>query len=221
MDRTTRAVKPKRPYDSSRRREQARRRRDRVLDVAERLLLSHGYGEVTVATIARAAGVSAETIYKSFGGKPGLVRAMWLRGLAGAGPTPAWERSDEMMRTARDPRRVIRSWGNFQTEVAPRTAPILLLIRTAAGSDPRLAALLEEVERQALSRMEHNARALLERGWLRPGVGLEQARDILWTYSSAELYELLVVRRRWPVQRYAAFAAEGMIAALLPPVVTP
>jgi hypothetical protein len=38
----------------------------------------------------------------------------------------------------------------------------------------------------------------------------------MWTYSSPELYELLVLNRRWPAGRYGAFIADAMIAALLP-----
>jgi hypothetical protein len=38
----------------------------------------------------------------------------------------------------------------------------------------------------------------------------------MWTYSSPELYELLVVVRGWPVERYGTFIAEAMVAALLP-----
>jgi AcrR family transcriptional regulator len=216
MDRTSHPVKSKRRYDSRRRREQARRTRDGVLDAAERLLLSQGYGATTIASIAEAADVSVETIYKGFGGKAGLVRAIWERGLAGSGPTPAWERSDQMQELEGDPRAVIRNWGKLMTEVAPRTAPILLLIRTAAAFDPEMAGLLNEVDRARLVRMEHNAHRLLEHGGLREDVALDGARDVLWTYSSPELYELLVVRRGWPLDRYADFAARGMIAALMP-----
>jgi len=39
----------------------------------------------------------------------------------------------------------------------------------------------------------------------------------MWTYSSPELYELLVLTRGWPLERYGAFIADAMIAALLPP----
>jgi hypothetical protein len=39
---------------------------------------------------------------------------------------------------------------------------------------------------------------------------------VLWLYSSAELFELLVLTRGWPVARYGDFIAEAMIAALLP-----
>ncbi len=45
---------------------------------------------------------------------------------------------------------------------------------------------------------------------------LDAATDVLWTYSSPELYELLVLRRSWSVERYGRFIADAMIAALLP-----
>ena len=53
-------------------------------------------------------------------------------------------------------------------------------------------------------------------GHLRAGITAEKAVEILWTYSSPELYELLVVNRRWPPQEYGTFIADAMIAALLP-----
>lgn len=214
-------VKPPRRYNSSRRRAQAARTREDVVQAAGRLFLADGYGQTTVSAIAEAAGVSVETIYKAFGGKPGLVRALVSKGLAGAGAVPAEQRSDAMQAAERDPRAVIRNWTRLATEVAPRTAPIVLLIRSAAGTDPEMADLLAEVDEQRLRRMEKNARTLYERGDLRQGITLAQARDVLWTISSPELYELLVLRRGWSVDRFAAFQAEQMIAALLPPEAPP
>jgi hypothetical protein len=116
-----------------------------------------------------------------------------------------------------DPRRVIASWGVFTTEVAPRTSPIVLPVRDAAVSDPEMAKLYEQIRDERLRRMTINARHLFDAGHLRPDVTLEQAVDVLWTYSSPELYELLVPRRGWPLERYGRFVGEAMIAALLPP----
>jgi AcrR family transcriptional regulator len=209
-------VKAKRRYNSSGRREQAQRTREAILEVARRLLLADGYAATTVAAIAQASNVSVETIYKAFGGKPGLVRAIYERGLEGAGTVPAEQRSDAMRAAEADPRTIIENWGTFVTEVAPRSAPILLLTRTAAASDPEMAALLETADRSRLARMEHNARDLFERGLFRADITLDEARDVLWLYSSPELYELLVIRRNWPIDRYGRFVASGMIAALLP-----
>ncbi|MGH3579511.1 MAG: hypothetical protein ACRDU0_18410 [Mycobacterium sp.] len=66
-----------------------------------------------------------------------------------------------------------------------------------------------------LRRMTENVRRLRQSGHLRSGVTLSQAADVLWTYSSPELYELLVLRRGWPVKRYGRFVADAMIDALL------
>ena len=72
------------------------------------------------------------------------------------------------------------------------------------------------MEADRLRRMTTNARHLHEAGYLRKDITLKAATDILWTYSSPELYELLVLRRRWSTDRYGRFIAEAMIAALLP-----
>ena len=155
-----------------------------------------------------------ETIYKAFGGKRGLVRAIWDQGLAGSGPVQAELPSDEMLELEVDPRKVIENWGALTMEVAPRTAPILLLIRTAAVGDSEMVALQQEVGTPYADRTQ--CQPPPRRGDLREGVNLEQARDVLWTYSSPELYDLLVLRLGWPLERYGRFVAEGMIAALLP-----
>jgi hypothetical protein len=50
---------------------------------------------------------------------------------------------------------------------------------------------------------------------LRNDVSIEQARDILWTYNSVELYELLVIERGWTLAAYCDFIANALSAALL------
>lgn len=204
----------KRQYDSSGRREQANRNQTTVLDVAERRFLADGFGATTIAAVAGEAGVSVETIYKTFGNKAGLVAAIHERGLAGSGPVPAPDRSDQMQGRETDPRQIIRQWGRLTTEVAPLVCPILLLIRAAAATDPEMAQLLTDTDQQRLQRMTHNARALT--GHLRPGMTQSAAAEVLWTYSSPDLYDLLIARRHWPLPRYGRFIADSMIAALLP-----
>ncbi len=210
-------VGTRRTYDARRRRDQADRTRREVIDVARAMFLAEGYARTTMTAIAAGSNVSVETIYKAFGGKPGLVRAIWASGLQGSGTVPAEQRSDAMQASQLASRQVIRGWGRLSAEVAPLVVPILLLIKSAAGSDPRMAELLVEVDQQRLERMERNARTLYDRGELRRGMQLGDARDVLWTYSSPELYELLVLRRGWSVDRFVVFTADQMIAALLPP----
>jgi len=209
-------VKRTRRYDSARRRHAAQRRRAAVVEAARRLFLREGFSGTTIAKIAEDAGVSEETVYKAFGNKIALVRAVRDQALAGAGPVHAERRSDRMQASENDPRTIIREWGVLTMEVAPRVAPVLLLVRAAAASDPELAQLQDEMDGARLTRMRHNARTLLNGGHLRTGITLDVATDVLWAYSSPELYELLVVRRGWSVERYGRFIADAMIAALLP-----
>jgi AcrR family transcriptional regulator len=209
-------VKVKRPYDASRRRAQARQANVAVLDAAQRLFFETGYAATTIASIATAAGVSVETIYKAFGGKPGLVRALAERALEGEGPVPAEQRSDAMREATMDPKTIVEGWGRLAAEVAPRISPLLLLVRTAAASDPAMEALRAELDEKRLTRMSRNAKGLHRAGHLRPGVGARRAGEVMWTYSSPELYELLVVQRRWSADAYGRFIAEALIAALLP-----
>ena len=88
-------VKPRRRYDSSGRQAQARRN--------QRQFLQGGYAATTIAAIAAEAGVSVETIYKAFGGKAGLVRAIYQGGLTGRDLVPAFQRSDAVRERETDP----------------------------------------------------------------------------------------------------------------------
>jgi len=215
MDQKQRAVNPKRRYDTTGRRAGAARSRERIIDAAERRFLQDGYIPTTIAMIASDAGVSADTVYKTFAGKAGLVRAIRTRALAGEGPIPAEQRSDALHTRGLDAHEIIEAWGAFTAEVAPRAAPIMLLLRDAAAADPQVRKFLAELDDDRHGRMTRNAKRLRDAGHLRTGVTLAQAADILWTYSSQELYELLVLRRGWSLKRYGRFVAEAMIAALL------
>src|SRR6266545_245906 len=192
-------VKPKRRYDSSGRQAQARRTRQAILDAAQRQFLEGGYAATTIAAIAAEAGVSVETIYKAFGGKPGLVRAIYQRGLEGQEAVPAFQRADQMRERETDPRTIMRNWAALTSEVSAVVSPIARLVRFAAAGDPDMAALLKA----------HDD--------VREDVSLAQATDILWTCTSDELYDLLVTQRGWSLPRFARWLADYMIATLLPP----
>ena len=206
-----------RGYDARRRREAAGESRERVLVQSRQLFLANGYGRTTIAAIARAAGVSKESVYQGFGGKPGLVRAIYERSLLGAGGAPAEDRSDRAQATVTDARELMEQFGRFTTEVSPLGSPVFLLIRDAAASgDSDMAALLADVEEQRYRRMLHNARQVLGRGFLRADLTEEEVADVMFTCTSAELYETLVLKRGWDAGRYGRFIARTLAANLLP-----
>jgi AcrR family transcriptional regulator len=165
--------------------------------------------------VATSAGVSVETVYKSFGTKAGLVRAIRDRALLGEGAVPAEQRSDDARDHTADPVAVIEAWVALQLEVMPRVAPILLVVRSAADADPELVGLRDELDEARLRRMAEHAGHLADRGDLRPGLSAVEARDAMFALSSPELYDLLVVRQGWSMASYGSFVTRSMIAALL------
>lgn len=210
------AVKRRRRYDATNRRAGALRTYDAIVDAAARLFEREGFQATTIAAVAAGAGVSEETVYKRFGGKAGLVRAIRERGLKGEGSAHAERRSNALQRKERDPRRIIEGWGQLTIEVAPRVMPILQLVSAGAAGDPELTRLRAEMDRARLARMRRNARSLARAGHLRAGMPANEAGDVLWACSSPELYDLLVVRRGWPLERYARFIVDVMTIELLP-----
>ena len=63
----------RRTYDASRRQAEAVERQSRVIDAANDLFLTVGYGATSINEIARAADVSPQMIYASFGSKAGIL----------------------------------------------------------------------------------------------------------------------------------------------------
>jgi hypothetical protein len=135
--------------------------------------------------------------------------------LRGLGPVPAEVRSDDLRGLA-DARQVVRGWSRLATEVAPRVVPVLLLVRDAAVGDPSMRGLYDEMEVDRLTRMTENARFLADGGHLRPGVSLQTAADVMFAVSSPEMFEMLVLRRGWELDRYGEFVATTLTEALLP-----
>src|SRR5262245_52473637 len=213
-----RAVKTARSYDSSRRQEQARRSRAAVLREARRRFLADGFAATTVGAIAQGADVSVETVYKAFGNKAGLLKAVFdVAAVGDDEPIPLAAR--EMVAAIKaepDGRKKLRIYCTAYIERAERMVPVSLLARDAAATDAAAAGVLEELQRERLAGMTEFAQHLRSAHVLRKGVTVDETRDVLWTYASAEIWELLVMQRGWKPNRFARWLEQQLTAALLP-----
>lgn len=99
--------------------------------------------------------------------------------------------------------------------VSPLVAPLLLLVEAAAAHDPEVATLRDELDAARLERMSANAARWAAAGQLRAGQQVRDVATVLWTYTSPQLYDLLVVRQRWSPQRFGEFVAQALRAHLL------
>jgi AcrR family transcriptional regulator len=206
-----------RSYDASGRQEQARRTRARILEVARRRFLDEGYAATTIGAIAEEAGVSVETVYKGFGNKPGVLKAVFDVAIAGDDePIPLQER-DMVARieAERDPAAKLAIYGAEYARRAERAAPVQLLVHAAAATDAGAADVWTQLVEERLTGMTRFATHLHESGSLRPDVSIETARDVLWAMISPHLYEMLVMERGWAVERFGGWIAQQLQAALV------
>jgi AcrR family transcriptional regulator len=217
MERIAPTVKPARKYDATRRQERARETRRVVVDIARRRFLADGYTPTTIGAIAEEANVSVETVYKAFGNKAGILKAVFDVAVVGDDePVPLADREEiRQARAEPDPRVKIEMFASIFTSRAGRMVPVELLARDAAAGDAGAAAVWKEIQAERLTGMANFAQHLHQGGHLRADVSMSEARDVLWTHNSPELWELLVMKRGWKPARFRRWVAQQLIAALL------
>ena len=101
-------------------------------------------------------------------------------------------------------------------EVAPRVSPVMLLVRSSAATDPQMRELWDQMADQ---RREPHGPQRRPACWRRDRCATElsrdDVRDVLYTYTSPELYEILVLEAGWSLQAYADFIHRGLRGQLL------
>src|SRR5215471_18103976 len=208
----------KRSYDASRRREQARARRLAVVLAARDLFERDGFRPTTIAAVAARAGVSAESIYKGFGTKAALAKAVFDLVIAGDDePIPVAERpAMQAVRDEPDARRKIAMFVAGLAQRQARSARVQILIRDGRHVDDSLAPVWAKLTDEGLAGMTMLGRHLLETGQLRDGIDLGEVRDVLWNYLAIDHYERLVLAQGWSQERYARWLAGAIAGALCP-----
>ncbi|GAA0800073.1 TetR/AcrR family transcriptional regulator [Spirilliplanes yamanashiensis] len=206
----------RRRYDARSRQNQARENRDRVLAVARRLFVAHGYAAVPVARIAAEAGVSSPTVFAAFGSKVGLLKEAVDTAIAGdTADRPLRDRPVlTRVHEAATFDELVERLADAFAEVAPRAYPIWSVVQRAADADPQIAALFAELEAQRLAGAGLLAATVADR---LGGADADAIRDSLWVLQSPHQYGLFVHDRGRSVAEYRAWTARAL-RALLPPL---
>jgi AcrR family transcriptional regulator len=158
----------RRAYDSAGRRAAAARNRQAVLAASRELLLRQGYQATTIRAVAELAGVSPELIYKAFGSKQGLMKAVYDTALAGDDePVPIGQRPaiQQIWATA-EPQEKIRAYAAFVTDLMRRVGGLAAVL---AEADPEVAQVRAVTENERLQGVRAFADHLAAAGWLDGG----------------------------------------------------
>jgi AcrR family transcriptional regulator len=208
----------KRSYDASRRQELARERRRAVVLAARQLFERDGFRATTIAAIAARAGVSPESVYKGFGSKAGVAKAIFDIAIAGDDePVPVADRpAARAVFDEPDVHRKIDLFVEGLVQRQARSAWVQILIRDARHVDDSLDPTWSQLTTEGLIGMTRLGDHLLSTGQLRPGIDANEVRDVLWNYLAIDNYERLVLGQGWPLQRYARWLTRTIISAICP-----
>jgi AcrR family transcriptional regulator len=213
-------VKPRRRYNAARRQAQAAQTRQDILDAAHQLFLDRGYAGTTLAAIAQAAGVVVETIYRAYGSKAELFKAVIRAAVAGGAnraQVPVEQRPAIAAVIAEtDPHRQLGLYAATQPGIHARAGPLQRVLIGAAATDPDLTQLWTQIEDERRNGLARFAGLLADRGVLRPDLSVEEARDLLWTLNSLAVHDLLVLQCGWSPERYRDWLAGALARELLP-----
>jgi AcrR family transcriptional regulator len=208
MSRTKVALVPKpvkkRSYDAAARRAQSADTRQRIVDAARALILERGYRATTIAAVASAADVNADTVYALVGRKPTVLRELIEQAISGTDrPVAAEERGYvKAIRAERDPTAKLALYARAMREIHSRLAPLLLALRDASSTEPEARAVWQQISDRRAANMRKFVGELRQGGGLRPGLSLGEAADTVWVTNSPEVYVLLTVDRGWSPARY-------------------
>ncbi len=197
----------KRSYDTTSRARQAQENRDRISRAAHDLFVEHGFGSTTVVDVARAAGVSPEMIYKSFGSKAELLRSAWFVMFRGDGQDQTLYDRPETQAILQLPDLAdrIREFAGLAAGRARRSTPLLRAIEGAAASEEGAREMLATWHARVLDVATRFAHEAAQTGQL--AIPEDECRDVMYAMLDGHLWQRLVVERGWTEERYAAWLA--------------
>jgi AcrR family transcriptional regulator len=210
-------VKPRRRYESPRRREQALQTRGAILDAAQELFADRGYTATAMPAIADRAGVAVKTVYLAFGTKAGVLHALWDVRLGGDDqPIPVVDRPwYRQLLQAEDPQSLLRTVARQSRQTKDRAGDVMRIVRHAALADPAIADLWQRIETEFRTVLHGCAQRLDELDALAIGVDVTAATDILWMLNHPDTWYLLVQRCGWSADRYEQWVGDTLVAQLL------
>jgi AcrR family transcriptional regulator len=204
------SARAQRAYRSPRREQQAAETRVMVVAAAARLFGERGWAATGMRDVARAAGVSVETVYASFRSKGDLLLAAIDVAVVGdTAHIPVNQRPEFAALGSGTRRERAHASARLVTGINQRTAGVILALREAAASDPELAERMREREQRRRINVEQGAALVAGRT-----VTAEEV-DGLWAVLTVEVYQLLTGLRGWTPQQYESWLAD-VIERLLP-----
>lgn len=213
----TNGVTP-RTYRSTLRADQARETRRRIRDAADALFLEGGYVGTSMDDVARAAGVSRQTVFSAFGSKANLLKEAFDVRLAGDDEPLAIAERPEAKRILdeTDPVALLRAQADFFVITSLRVLPLWPALVAGAATDAACAEVLAFFDRGRFEGPGEIVDVLAQRGQLRKGLSRKRGKEAMYLLTNPDaIHEAL--ERGWSVRELQAWLGDCLAAVLLDP----
>ena len=214
----TEQPEPRRKYQSRLRQQQAADTRGAIVAAARQLFVANGWQGTTIAAVARAAGVSAESVYAVFGSKSALLLGVVQSAVRRGDPaTPLVEQEGpRAVAAARDQAEMLRLFARDIVQVLSAVADIVAVLRVAAQADPEVAKVYDAIHAGRRENLALVAKALAAKGPLRDEMSEAAALAQIWRLASPELFLMLTRIEGLTPEQYAAWLEHTLGQLLLP-----
>ena len=217
MPGTSPGGKPSRGYRSPRRAAQAQHTRRRIVSAATEQFASAGYQATTMRSVAAAAGVSVASIELAFGSKAQLLKTAIDVAIAGDHDPVAvldrnWATAATATATVQD---FLTAVGRTLRPAMTRSAGLVLAAYDAAGTDPALREIAEQLSAQRATTVAWIIDGIRGRASLRVGVTRSHAIDQVWVLIDPAVYQRLTRYRGWSPARYEKWLTDTITVLLL------
>ena len=185
--------------------------RRRILDAATDLLSREPAQGINLDRIARESGVARSTIYVAFESRTGLFRAL-------ARDFLDEQRFDRLVAAASHPDAREALLGSLREGIRLYAAGRDLgrALFSMSVLDPDAAEAIVVLEHGRAPTMRSLAQRLKDQGYLRKGVGVTEASDVLWVLTSFDTFDLLFTGRNLSeatvAKRVLSMAAHVLLA---------
>jgi AcrR family transcriptional regulator len=204
-------------YVSPLREAQAAQTRERVLDAAVATFRTSGYSGTSLAQIAKAAGVSVETV-KQLGPKSSLLLAAFGHAFTGidADLPLSQQTALDWIRALPD-EQFTRGWLGFVADANGRVAQLWPRLLEASSADADVATRLDALQANRRQDMDAVVAMLRERGLCRSTRTDGQLAAELSFVISPESYAQLVLDSGWSEQSYRDWLVRVVERMILQP----
>ncbi len=199
-----------RPYDSTKRSEAADATRRRVLTAARALFSRNGIDATTIEQIAEKSGVAGSTVYALFKSKDGMLQAMMRAALFG----PSFQSAQSLMEGVTDSITLIALTARVARAIYEGERNELAGLRGTSAFSPTLRRIEQHFEQLRFDMQEQRLNLLFEQGKAKRGLSVEDARRLMWMYTSRDVYRMLVIDGKWASDHYERWLATTLLAEL-------